>query len=746
MRDDLPEALDRLEPITAEELQRRLLDPEVPDEALRPFLMLDAGQSRPFDPAIRANPSLVLPPEGVAAAARGALRGTAALGTLNGAARWRRHQRYRNRIAGGWSGPRVVSEGDSWFQYPFLVDDVVDHLWRDHAVLSLDAAGDTLHDMLRQDELVGAVAAERPDAVLLSGGGNDLLGNGRLALGVRPFAPGRAPRDYLAPAFEQILETATGQMRQLLRRIRSVSRAPVLVHAYDRAIPAGGRWLGRPLESLGIRDPALQRQIVAAIVDRWHGALAALAREPGSEGRLRVLDTRGVVPSDAWYDELHPDGRGFAPVAELFRRAIRETRATPHRAPAGALAGLGMARDAESAHEAEGAAALAMAAAHDEAVLLHEIGRRAQLARLPAAGFASMGPRDALAIPDSSLEGLFGGHSVLGRRIVDRAHRELHELLCGGDPEDEADRRVLRDAFGIGQGAVAGALVAGLVSGPLALSAAVAVPVAALLVRRFLKPGWTETCRYWGEVLDAPPPPARSAANPHRFCIAFAAPGADGPVVVEGGKAAVSNEAKWPLNAEIRIRFLEGSDHLKARVRHYAEAWIAPGMAALSFRWVDRGEADIRVAFRQGNGSWSMLGTECRRIADQSEPTMNYGWLTDDSPEPEIREVVLHEFGHALGLIHEHQNPAGGIHWDEAAVIRDLSGPPNMWDEETIRDNVLRHYTPDAVTGTGLDPHSIMMYPIPEAWTAGDFHTGFNTDLSTTDRALIRAAYPSMTG
>jgi len=39
------------------------------------------------------------------------------------------------------------------------------------------------------------------------------------------------------------------------------------------------------------------------------------------------------------------------------------------------------------------------------------------------------------------------------------------------------------------------------------------------------------------------------------------------------------------------------------------------------------------------------------------EPTMNYGWLKDDTDDVEYRRVVIHEFGHALGAIHEHQNP-----------------------------------------------------------------------------------------
>ena len=37
---------------------------------------------------------------------------------------------------------------------------------------------------------------------------------------------------------------------------------------------------------------------------------------------------------------------------------------------------------------------------------------------------------------------------------------------------------------------------------------------------------------------------------------------------------------------------------------------------------------------------------------------MNYGWLEPDTSTREYQRVVRHEFGHALGMIHEHQNPA----------------------------------------------------------------------------------------
>jgi serralysin len=224
--------------------------------------------------------------------------------------------------------------------------------------------------------------------------------------------------------------------------------------------------------------------------------------------------------------------------------------------------------------------------------------------------------------------------------------------------------------------------------------------------------------------------------NAEHYCICISAQRQD-----SNTKAALLNEARWNSGDVIRVRFLEGDESLQQRVRAMAERWTAPNMANLRFQWVESGDAEIRIAFEQGNGSWSYLGTHCRSIADP-DPTMNYGWLTPDSDDDELQRVVLHEFGHALGLIHEHQNPQGGIEWNEPAVIADLSGPPNFWDPETIRHNVLKHYEKDAVEATDVDPDSIMMYPIPQAWTLDGFSADLNSDLSQTDIQFIYQAYP----
>lgn len=229
--------------------------------------------------------------------------------------------------------------------------------------------------------------------------------------------------------------------------------------------------------------------------------------------------------------------------------------------------------------------------------------------------------------------------------------------------------------------------------------------------------------------------------NMHHYCVCLTesdlAP--DAREALKHTRTAILRSARWNTGANISIRFLAGDEGLKKRVRNVAMEWIS--IANLRFMFVEDGPTDIRIAFIPGNGSWSYLGTMCRAI-DEPKPTMNYGWLTPQSDESELRRVVLHEFGHAIGLIHEHQNPEGGIDWNRPAVIADLSGPPNNWNEETIENNMFKKYEETELLLTRADKDSIMMYPIPKAWTNNGFSAGLNSEISEVDKQLVRTAYP----
>lgn len=204
-------------------------------------------------------------------------------------------------------------------------------------------------------------------------------------------------------------------------------------------------------------------------------------------------------------------------------------------------------------------------------------------------------------------------------------------------------------------------------------------------------------------------------------------------------RAAIPTATKWNPGDPITIRFLSGAKELQDRVRSVALEWL--NVANLNFQFVKDAPSDVRIAFMAGSGSWSYIGTNCRSI-DDPDPTMNYGWLTPTTDDTELRRVVLHEFGHAIGLIHEHQNPDGGIKWNKPAVIHDLGGPPNNWDAATIETNMFQIYSKESLISTSVDPKSIMMYPIPKAWTLDGFSAGLNSEISDMDRTLVKSVYP----
>jgi hypothetical protein len=191
----------------------------------------------------------------------------------------------------------------------------------------------------------------------------------------------------------------------------------------------------------------------------------------------------------------------------------------------------------------------------------------------------------------------------------------------------------------------------------------------------------------------------------------------------------------WITGSTLQVRFLEGSAEQKAIAIEQAGWWSEH--ANLAFDFNDAPNAEIRIAFDGNDGAWSYIGTDATQIP-QHLPTMNLGFLDGGT--------AAHEFGHAIGLAHEHQNPDGGIEWDEEAVIRDLSGPPNFWDEATIRHNVLNKYSMDQIRGTDFDPDSIMLYFFPDSWVLNGPGTSANETLSDLDKAFIASgdAYPGV--
>ncbi|MCZ2292786.1 MAG: hypothetical protein LC125_12655 [Burkholderiales bacterium] len=81
--------------------------------------------------------------------------------------------------------------------------------------------------------------------------------------------------------------------------------------------------------------------------------------------------------------------------------------------------------------------------------------------------------------------------------------------------------------------------------------------------------------------------------------------------------------------------------------------------------------------------------------------------------------------------------------WNEARVMRYFQGPPNYWDADSIRRNVLLKYSPQGIAATRFDPKSIMLYAFgAELFSDGLGSTNENSTLSSADQSMIREMYP----
>ena len=202
---------------------------------------------------------------------------------------------------------------------------------------------------------------------------------------------------------------------------------------------------------------------------------------------------------------------------------------------------------------------------------------------------------------------------------------------------------------------------------------------------------------------------------------------------------ALATGRKWPIGYELRVRFLDGEDWQHEVVERFAREWCDYANVLFSFGSADN-DAEIRVSFRSGQGSKSLIGTDVS-LWPKDEATMNFGWLDTDLDVPNRSSVILHEFGHALACLHEHQSPAAGIKWNKEAVYAYYA--KQGWSRQQVDEAIFETYDRNKTKFSAFDPASIMIYPIPAALTLDGWSVAENTELSDGDKAFIGRSYPA---
>lgn len=244
--------------------------------------------------------------------------------------------------------PVLLTEGDSWFSFP-LHSNVIDHLRRfgQFSVLRLEKSGDELLRMLgdrplrklsghlRRTYVRRFGRAYRAQALLLSGGGNDILAPHQLAVLLRSNATGNQPTDFIE--VDRVRTTTMPQLKAAFENLCNVRDdhnpdCVIYTHGYDYAIPGDrpirilwglkeiGPWMHKVMNGSfddQIFVPEEHRAGVARwLVDEFNTTLQSIDRD-----KFVVVDVRGRV--DKWADEIHPRSTGFEEVARAFEAALK---------------------------------------------------------------------------------------------------------------------------------------------------------------------------------------------------------------------------------------------------------------------------------------------------------------------------------------------------------------------------------------------------------------------------------------
>jgi hypothetical protein len=239
----------------------------------------------------------------------------------------------------------MLAHGDSWFDYPLSgntpilgTTDIVEHLQNmgspNPFILNLSQWGDaTTTEMSwpKQQEVITQLQnasnwfSGKPDAILISGGGNDVAGD-QFCIFLDD-----APTGLDAVRFSDVLGMIEASYSVLFAlRDKYAPGVPIFGHCYDFAVPDGratfcaGPWLGPSLSFCGY-TVAQGTPLVHQALQDFKKKLAGF--QAVARNNFILVDTQGTLNNpdytQDWANELHPYPEGFGAVAGKFLAALR---------------------------------------------------------------------------------------------------------------------------------------------------------------------------------------------------------------------------------------------------------------------------------------------------------------------------------------------------------------------------------------------------------------------------------------
>ncbi|MEO7324499.1 MAG: hypothetical protein ABIW82_06695 [Dokdonella sp.] len=235
---------------------------------------------------------------------------------------------------------RALCFGDSWFQYPprpIDLNKLLAKAFRNTLFMSEGVAGrDSAQWKVALPRIQREIGTFQFDAILLSNGGNDIVGeemqefvktaSQAQSAGTNDWGviPGEVFDHVRLETFQHALEYTIKDLKEIIQyRDRTSPNSIIYVHTYDYIYPDGkpfklgpitvGPWVKPALDGVGLTVLKDQRIVTGWLLDQFARSLKAFASQTPN---MRVIDSLGTLTSPKqWANEIHPTAKGFAAIA-----------------------------------------------------------------------------------------------------------------------------------------------------------------------------------------------------------------------------------------------------------------------------------------------------------------------------------------------------------------------------------------------------------------------------------------------
>jgi len=239
----------------------------------------------------------------------------------------------------------LIFEGDSWFNYPLGTDIRWELRNLGYEVESNAYRGKRLKEMFDYPQDLEVLIGRQtrvPKAVLLSGGGNDIVYNDNDEF-LKMLNPANSPRPgwdsaELKKRIDDDLQVLYLKLLAMITQFcvkKWQHPVPILIHGYANPVPDGhpagptGPWLKpvfeaqRYVDTTGKIDLAVCTPLMVQLIGRFNAMLKGLSTAaPGLEHvnyvDLRPALSNGADYKDYWANELHPKKHGFKEVTKVI--------------------------------------------------------------------------------------------------------------------------------------------------------------------------------------------------------------------------------------------------------------------------------------------------------------------------------------------------------------------------------------------------------------------------------------------